>query len=257
MVAQANDLLDLEYNRQAYMLFVFFSTLCSYNFHWRFTPASDSEMIRLKWMQRHKRMQSFMIAVGLAGAAWFSIYFIKSWAWFAFSIALTFLYSAPKLPYRLFRSLKKIAVGKTIFLSFVWTYVTAALPILIAGGGWSMDRILFVISRFFLIYAICIIFDNRDRDRDKQEGIRSMVTHFSEANVKRLFQVSVILFFISSCLLYFYAFTPATVIALLIPGAIVWSTYGVFAKNYSDYLYYFVLDGLMMLSALITPLISF
>ena len=128
---------------------------------------------------------------------------------------------------------------------------------LIDGGRWSMDRILFLVSRFFLIYAICIIFDNRDREGDRQEGIRSMVTHFSEANVKRLFRASLILFFISSCLLYFYAFTPAIIIALLTPGAIVWASYGFFAKNYSDYLYYFILDGLMMLSALITALISF
>ncbi len=257
MISQTNDLLHLSYNSRAYMLFVFFSTLCSYNFHWRLTRAPDSEMIRLKWTQQHKKLQLFLIVAGLAGAAWFALCFIDSWIWFAFSIALTFLYSAPKLPLRAFGALKKIAVGKTIFLSFVWTYVTTALPILIAGGRWTMDSILFLVSRFFLIYAICIIFDNRDRERDKQEGIRSMVTHFSQANVKRLFQASLILFLISSCLLYCYSFTPAVIIALLIPGAIVWSGYDAFANNYSDYLYYFVLDGLMMLSALITPLIPF
>jgi hypothetical protein len=33
-------------------------------------------------------------------------------------------------------------------------------------------ELLFCCSRFFLIYAICILFDYRDRDQDKQEGIR-------------------------------------------------------------------------------------
>jgi hypothetical protein len=35
---------------------------------------------------------------------------------------ITFLYSAPKVPYQIFGWLKKIAIGKTIFLAFAWTH---------------------------------------------------------------------------------------------------------------------------------------
>ena len=50
-----------------------------------------------------------------------------------------------------------------------------------------MPIILFVISRFFFVYAICIMFDFRDRADDKATGIRSMVTAFSEKGVDGLF----------------------------------------------------------------------
>jgi hypothetical protein len=38
---------------------------------------------------------------------------------------------------------------------------------------------------------------------------------------------------------------------LLVPGVIVLLLYNYAKRNFSDYLYYFILDGLMMLSALL------
>ena len=75
----------------------------------------------------------------------------------------------------------KVAVGKTVFLAFVWMWVTAMLPFILGHGEWTTGVILFFISRFFFIYAICIMFDYRDRESDRAEGIRSMITYFSEA----------------------------------------------------------------------------
>ena len=90
-----------------------------------------------------------------------------------------------------FHLLRKVAIGKTIYLSFVWMYVTSLLPILL-DGRITVAGILFCCSRFFLIYAICILFDYRDRENDKREGIRSMITYFGEQGVDRLFHGSLI-----------------------------------------------------------------
>ena len=43
MVYQADQLFDLHYENRDFMAFVFFSTVCSYNFHWYFTPDVISE----------------------------------------------------------------------------------------------------------------------------------------------------------------------------------------------------------------------
>lgn len=257
MVKQSVHLLHLSYDERSYLLFTFFSTLCSYNFHWALSPAADSETIRVRWTKAHKPLQYILIIAGFAGAAWFALPFLQYWFWLGISVILTFLYSAPKLPLSIFDSLKKIAIGKTIFLSFVWAYVTTALPIIIDGQPWDEERILFLVSRFFLIYSICIIFDKRDREQDRKQGIRSMVTYFSENNVRRLFQASLLIFFISTMLLFYSSIPVWMVMALLAPGLIVWNLYNISARNYSDYLYYFILDGLMMLSALFTSLTSF
>lgn len=133
----------------------------------------------------------------------------------------------------------------------VWTYVTTALPILIEGAQWDTDMFLFILGRFFLIYAICILFDYRDREDDKADGIRSMITYFNEKGINALFAASLILFTISTLLMMKYGYPASTIAIILIPGIIVAALYNYAKKNSSDYFYYFILDGLMMFSALL------
>jgi len=252
MVHQTNQLLDLHYDIIQYLWFVFFSTICSYNFHWWLTPDIESEIIRIKWTAQHKTLHLCMFIIGLAGSVWFYFYFIDSWLWMGISAFLTFLYSAPKLPHKIAGYLQKIAVGKTIFLAMVWMYVTTALPILIAAHLWRAQEILFCISRFFLIYAICIVFDYRDREYDKQQGIRSLITYLNGKGIDLLFYISVLIFMLSTSSLYFFGFRPAIILLLLVPAIILLLLYRTAKRNFSDYLYYVVLDGLMMFSALFT-----
>lgn len=254
MVHQSNHLLHLRYDITNYLGFVAFSTICSYNFHWYLTPNMPAETIRIAWTRQHKSLHFALFLSGLAGSAWYFFHLLPHWFWLSGGVLLTFLYSAPKLPPP-FRWLSKIAVGKTIFLAFVWMYVTTFLPIAMDGQHWNIASILFCLSRFFLIYAICILFDFRDRAYDKEQGIRSMITYFSVQGVNRLFYLSVLLFVSSTIALYYVGFSPLLIGILLLPGIIVWLLYPYCKRNFSDYLYYFVLDGLMMLSSLITLLV--
>ena len=174
-------------------LFVFFSTVCSYNFHWALTPHSLAPSQRLQWDENHKNYHLLLSVAGAIGALVYFFYFIDKWFYIAPSAILTFLYSAPKISF--FQPLKKVAIGKTIFLAMIWAYVTAALPILIEGTM-SEKALLFCIGQFFFIYAICILFDFRDREDDKADGIRSMITYFNERGINILFIISVIIFII-------------------------------------------------------------
>lgn len=256
MVHQSNHLLHLKYRHLDYFAFVFFSTMCSYNFHWYLTPSAETEKIRNRWTDEHRGLHFAMFIIGLLGSGWYFFNFIGHWFWMSGAVVLTFLYSAPKLTMPPFHQLRKVAIGKTFFLSFVWMYVTTFLPIIFSEKSWQLQDALFCISRFFLIYSICIIFDYRDRQNDKQEGIRSMITFLSEKGVKILFLICLILFAASTSALYFAAFKPVIILLLLLPGFITMALYNTARKNFSDYLYYFVLDGLMMFSALFTSFIS-
>src|SRR5215467_6387716 len=97
------------------MGFVFFATVCSYNFHWYLTPFSVSYSQRLAWAHHHKGWHLFLYFVGLIGTFVFFLFIREHWLALGFGAFITFLYSAPKLPWKAFRSLKEIAVGKTIF----------------------------------------------------------------------------------------------------------------------------------------------
>jgi 4-hydroxybenzoate polyprenyltransferase len=243
MVHQAYELMTLHFDLAAYLAFVFFSTLSSYNFHWFLTPNTPSENARVRWTQQHKLLHLGLSAIGGLGAAWFFFHFIH--------------YSAPKLSHGPFPLLKKIAVGKTLFLAFVWTYVTTILPIAFDAESWNNQSLFYILSRFFLIYAICIIFDYRDRDYDRKEGIRSMITWLNENGINALFYVTVLLFVASTVALRFYNTPVLIVVYLLSPLLILLPLYPVAKKNFSDYLYYFVLDGLMMFSSILTAFLPF
>ena len=166
----------------------------------------------------------------------------------------TFLYTAPKLPHKYFRLLRRIALGKTIFLAMVWMYVTTILPVEVSGGDRSGDFYLFIVSRFFLIYAICILFDRRDREEDKAKGIRSLITYLDEQGIRKLFIASLLIFAIATISLWYYHYGVLIVFILLIPGIITAALYDYSWKKISDILYYFTLDGLMALSSVLTLL---
>lgn len=230
--------------------FVFFSTICSYNFHWALTPSSVAPSQRLQWEEKHKRHHLLLSIIGLVGAGIFFFYFKEKWFYILPSAILTFLYSAPKIPYRFFQLLKKIAIAKTIFLAAIWTYVTSALPVLIEDS-FSEMAILFCIGQFFFIYAICILFDFRDKDDDKADGIRSMITYFNEQGVNTLFLISIGVFIILSLLLQRTGVAWINILLLIFPSLLLIGLFNYSKRNFSDYLYYFVLDGLMMLSGLL------
>ena len=233
------------------LLFVFFATICSYSFHWYLPSHASVSSPRTEWTKKYRYILVILFFIGLAGALVTFFYLLPYWPWLVFSAVITFLYSAPKLPQQHFKALRKMALGKTIFLALVWMHVTTILPIVISAGPWQGYFTLFIISRFFLIYAICIIFDYRDREDDKKAGIRSLITYFSERGITILFIFSLMIFFLSTLGLLFYDHSIPDITILIIPGVITAALYNYARKNFSDILYYFVLDGLMALSAFI------
>ncbi len=231
--------------------FVVFSTLCSYSFHWYLTSGSVIPSQRIHWLKKYKAVHTILFFIGLAGAGFFFYHLLEYWFWLLIAAFATFLYSAPKIPHPLFRILRNVAIGKTIFLAFVWMYVTSVLPVMVTDKEWDTGFTLYAISRFFLIYAICILFDYRDRQDDKAAGVKSLITYLGEKSITWLFCLSIIIFIASTLLLLNYAYQLSSVIILLIPGIITAALYNYARRNFGDIFYYLVLDGLMAFSALL------
>jgi 4-hydroxybenzoate polyprenyltransferase len=171
------------------------------------------------------------------------------WPWLLAAGVLTFLYSAPKLS--TFRFLKYIAVAKTAFLALLWTYVTCIFILLFKEQPAGTVEISFAVNRFFLIYAICILFDYRDRDNDMREGIRSLVTELDEKGINILFSGSMAVFFLTGLSLFFLSNNSLQNSMVLIPGILLALLYASSKRNFSDFRYYFILDGLMAVTALL------
>lgn len=233
-----------------FLFFVFFSTLASYNFHWFLTPETRTEPERSAWSHDHKPLHLTLSIFGLGGALYFGLYFLHHFVALAIAVVLTFLYSAPKIPLPIFAHLRRIAIGKTIYLAFAWTYVTTVLPLIFSEKTVTVSDILFCSYRYFFIYAICILFDYRDRENDRADGIRSLITYFNEKGINRLFYTSLILSLLF-LLGWQWQIGWTFDIVLLFPALpVLAELYPVAKKNFSDYIYYFILDGLMAFPSL-------
>ncbi|HEX8314579.1 MAG TPA: UbiA family prenyltransferase, partial [Flavisolibacter sp.] len=255
MVYQTALLFDLSFPFELYA-FVFCGSVCSYNFHWYLTPPEmDRSSVKLRWNLSNRSIHLLLFILGLTGAAITSLLLLEHWLWLGVTALLTFLYSAPKIDHPLTIWLRRIAVGKTIFLAFAWMHVTTLLPLLVVNEL-SIQHILFAINRLFFIYAICIVFDRRDVEQDREAGIKSLVTYLSLKGVDRLFWASLFLVLLTSIVLYQW-FSVIELTMMMVPSLLMGLLYERSKQSGSDYFYYFLLDGLMALSSPLLILAKF
>lgn len=240
----------------SFYYFLFFSTLTSYSFHWYFTSPEPPFTGRMQWLLHHQRVHLVLFCIGIGTSIYFFTEFLSFWYWFIPAAVMTFLYSAPKIPLPAFKQLRKIAIGKTAFLAFIWTYATTALPLIVTGQHFTGQMLLFSLSRFCLLYAICILFDYRDRIYDTANGIRSLITCLSPKKVFQLFWLSLFLCLLFTIFLLGTRLPVAACIILIIPVFITAALKKRAVTQPTDPLYYFVLDGVMAVSAVLYVIYS-
>jgi len=235
--------------------FVFFSTICSYNFHWLIAREHINDDMH-PGIYRHKKFNLIVYILSLFPVGWYIFYFSGHLHWLLIAAVLTFLYTAPKIPLHPFARLKKIAFGKTLFLSFVWTYVTSVLPFAVEGLPITPEIFIYITCQFFFIFSICILFDYRDKKDDVKEGIRSLVIYLNEKGIDILFIISVLLAVACFIFLAYMEQHKWQIYILLLPQIIVAWLYKYAKKNFSEYLYYFILDGMMMFSGILIWIVN-
>jgi len=229
--------------------FVFFSTLASYNFHWYLTdPAEERTLLRSQWLARFKPLHLVVAIITSIVSLIFLVQFAEHWKMILPVIFFTLLYTAPKLPFTIFDPFRQMIIGKTILLTAVWTYVTSVLPLWMYAGEWRPGFTAFTCYRFTLIFAICILFDIRDKDFDKRTGIKSLVTLLSSHKIRLVFNLTLILNLVSAIALLPAGFQPWQIIILLIPSIITFLLYPKAIKSADAILFYLTLDGLMTLA---------
>ncbi len=232
------------------LIFTAFGTLCSYSFHW-LLPSTHNELSpREKWSARNRTLLFVLFFIGAAGSFYSLIPLAKHINALLPLIILTFLYSSGKLPRGPFVFFRKYFIGKTIYLALMWSLVTAYLPVVISDTVWSAQHTLFLVNRFFFLFAICILFDLRDKELDTLQGIKSFITLLSHNRIKYLYYSSTGLSFITGIYLHKYGFSLVTLFTLLVPVLITAFVYNYSSRTRSELWFYFILDGLMMLSGI-------
>ncbi len=254
LVFQTTQLLHLSTN---YYLaaFVFFSTLCSYNFHWLLGSISSGKQLFLPVLLT-KKTTLFFLLLGFAGLV---LVFPKSNVSLAdacIAFALTFIYSIPLLPFKQLAFTRKAGFLKTILLAFTWMFVTAYIPVHQAGIGFGTAALWWMTRRFLFMLMLCIMFDNRDIATDKINGLHSLATDLKPAVMKWLIYFIFLLLFVSNFLYSVNDITIPQSVALQVAATTTLIVYFFSKKKQGYFFYYFLVDGLMLLSALLTTVAS-
>jgi glucose-6-phosphate-specific signal transduction histidine kinase len=214
--------------------FIASSTLLSYSLHWYLLNGNISTTSRIKWTVNNKTTLILLAITGAIGAAFFFYYLHEYWFQLIIPAFITMIYTAPKIS--VLNKLKSIAYGKTFLLAFTWAYVTVILPLWIYASEWEKGYTVFFISRFSLIYLICLLFDFRDRKEDMEQGLTTLPSRITLRGLRIVFYSIMTFFLISTLMLLNNGFEVGDIMILLIPGIILALIFPICTRNFNDYI---------------------
>lgn len=232
--------------------FIFFATLCSYNFYWILSRFSFSGTVSIAAFLEKEATGISLFLISLAGMVYFLLISPVQLNQVAMAVLLTVAYSVPLLPFKLLHFTRKAGVLKTVLLAFTWTYVTAFLPMQTGWGLLSGADIFILTRRFLFMLMLCIIFDNRDKAVDKIRGLHSLATVLKPNQLLLLITVIFIILFGTNFLSVQYGVSLKQSIALQTSTIALLVVYFLSTRKQGYLFYYFVVDGLMLFSALAT-----
>jgi 4-hydroxybenzoate polyprenyltransferase len=175
---------------------------------------------------------------------------------------LSFLYTVPLLsvknspgnPHSSLSTLKKVRIREVLFLkipilAFVWAISTVVLPLTEQNISiFSPLSVWMLVNRFLFICALCIPFEVRDYEFDKNSNVRTLPVVYG-IKITRLLGIIIILMEIIS----HHVFLPALlsnkrIITALDISSIIALTWIIFEKrNSQSYYYKYLVDGTMLL----------
>ncbi|MDO9374689.1 MAG: hypothetical protein Q7T76_09735 [Ferruginibacter sp.] len=251
-------LLLLSFPINGYLLgLIFFATLAGYNAYWMVSRISFNRTGN--WLNSLAKKKSslgvFVVAVAGILACFLQLHLV----WYNLLITVIFLalYAVPLLPIKQLHFTRKAGFLKTTLLALSWTMVTILVPLQVPVTGMSVAEIIVFFNRFLFMLTLCIIFDKRDAAVDKIRGLQSLATDVRPVLLSVIITL-ILLCYAATCiwLLYFHDTTLAHVIALLLAGLVTSWVYLRSSRETSYLFYYFVVDGLMFLSGLLSLLAS-
>jgi 4-hydroxybenzoate polyprenyltransferase len=145
--------------------------------------------------------------------------------------------------------LKKVAFLKTILLAFTWAFSTVIIPASNEIDINSEMVISIFLIRFVFMLMIGIIFDYRDIEKDQKTNLSSLVAAF---NKSQLIGLMLGLLILNSAIIWLMPFQVIDIhkFILMLSTALCFLMFILSLKKRSYYFYYFLVDGIMLFSAI-------
>lgn len=231
--------------------FVFFATLLSYNLHFSFAAKKSSSSEQLTWFNESKRSTLLLNIVTLLATAWFWWKVRSISTEIVLSILFNAAYTAPLLLKKPIKLPSILTFIKSYFIGFVWAYATVVLPLAFFEVEPNVNEVFLFISRLLLVALATMIFDYRDRLRDFEMGVHTPANVMNEQQFQVFFIINVLLYSFS---VIFLAVRFETYLHLLqlIPGVVAIYLLRISKRQNSDYFYLGWVDGLLILSSVLS-----
>jgi 4-hydroxybenzoate polyprenyltransferase len=253
---ETNILLGLPFNNISFYCFVFGATLAQYNLHYLVKSIAVKDSHRLAWSQRHKQLHLILLVAGILLILFsFFSFHLKHFIILASLGGISFLYSFPFLPFGEKKRIKDYGLLKILTITFLWTVVTVWFPV----NSMPFDNNLFwlvFVKRFVFMFVLCLLFDMRDIEIDRQENINTLGVKLGLRKSYQLSYLLLIVFVIAAFAQYIYLPQTGFLIAMLISALVTLFMIECTRKNNSDYIYLAGIDGMMLLQALLIYLFT-
>jgi hypothetical protein len=259
LVYETIHLLNYTPGNHWFPILVFCCTLNIYTFHYYLKSRKPDNDPRLQWYRKYKTAVLLLLVavssvIAYIIATYFNIIFSKeNILWSLLIPFLSIAYSFPFLPGG--KALRHFGWLKLPLLSFVWSFTTVLLPVFFFSDERIQPQIwVLFANRFFFIMTLCVLFNVRDYEEDKNDRVITPVVALGTKNILLYGKwLMVILNFITALLVcryfnldsgfqYFAVFTPVLLLFLLFH-------YFSFSRNEIEFLV--LHDGLMPVKALL------
>lgn len=183
-------LLHLPSSLNWYLLLIFLCTVFVYSLHYyiRLEPTKTDD--RSQWQKKNKKILFAITVLSLFFIIGGIVYHFNSifgkpghfnyrnLAWFIIVPVIAFGYSYPFIPWNK-KSLREVGLLKMAVLSFVWSFTTVVLPVIMLSDDADFyTRTFFMpvlfMQRFVFIAALCFLFNIKDQEEDMKEGIKTL-----------------------------------------------------------------------------------
>lgn len=232
-------------------LLVYGSTLLVYNVHYLIKPSYPELSDRYKWSQHYKIWHYGGLLTGLLCCG-YGVWQLPLSIFYACVLLgiLSFAYSLPLLPFGDKRRLKDFGWVKILVLTSVWTIVTSILPMLY----WDKPLSYYpfeIVLRFVFMFTLCVAFDIRDMQTDKDANIYTLPNIIGLHNSYRLMDVGLLIFALLSVVQYLRYPSAARLTGELLSALITAGVIRYSRKYPSDRVYLGLVDGMMLLYAVL------
>lgn len=178
----------------------FISTFTLYNLQRVYQSTKPNTHNRLIWYERNRRVLFTLILV------FASLYFIVFKANYAvFTEGLLFYIPAAILSLFYFLppfAFRRLPIFKIFFIALVWVVSSIYIPLLYNDSSFSLsenlhkNEITYLLAQFCFIAAICVPFDIRDIENDRQNSIKTLPVHFGLSTSKTIGIVLLLLYMV-------------------------------------------------------------